>query len=439
MSVSVKGGGHPFAALAVGSRGVGKRKTLAETGRSQLEQFALTSQENYVGTRHRAFRLVTLMLAMYSLGSCSRESTIAERPVATHVLIEEWRTSSQALSGSGVFDAQSSATDALGRLYIGGIRNEHVLVLSIEGEMVRTLGRKGHGPGEFVAISDVQVFRDTVWILDSSLGRVERFDTAGRYLGTTTPPPHAPGRLAGISAAGGLWFLRQSDQLTSDGLPLLDIVATDAADRVHLAVPGIRLGRRVRSSGGFNTLDPSTPIGFYDVSNGILGAISQPDSNAIAFRAERNLVARLYGANATVLRSVDYSANWSEITPEERQAYYEWQVSQAREDTKARLGRQLRRVLPLEGINPPVSGVIVGRDSSLWIAGPSIGRDSVEWLAWRWVQEQPIRIYLPAGWRILAPAYESAWVAARGPDDADIVMFMRLEAATFLTDSSESR
>jgi hypothetical protein len=28
----MKGGGHPFAALSVGSRGVGKRKTLAEMG-----------------------------------------------------------------------------------------------------------------------------------------------------------------------------------------------------------------------------------------------------------------------------------------------------------------------------------------------------------------------------------------------------------------------
>jgi hypothetical protein len=31
-SVSMKGGGRSFAALTVGSRGVGKRKTLAETG-----------------------------------------------------------------------------------------------------------------------------------------------------------------------------------------------------------------------------------------------------------------------------------------------------------------------------------------------------------------------------------------------------------------------
>ena len=45
-----------------------------------------------------------------------------------------------------------------------GGQDAAIVVLDAEGGFVRTIGRKGEGPGEFVVIGDMGFVGDTLWL-----------------------------------------------------------------------------------------------------------------------------------------------------------------------------------------------------------------------------------------------------------------------------------
>lgn len=64
-------------------------------------------------------------------------------------------------------------------------------VFSPEGRYVRTIGRKGAGPGEFSDPSNFRMHHDTLAVADVIQGRLVLFDTTGRYLGGARSFPNA--------------------------------------------------------------------------------------------------------------------------------------------------------------------------------------------------------------------------------------------------------
>ena len=65
--------------------------------------------------------------------------------------------------------------DSRGNVYVAD-RSSQLLVFSPDGSLLRKLGRKGQGPGEFDYLVDVQVLpRDTVYAFDGGLSRVTAF------------------------------------------------------------------------------------------------------------------------------------------------------------------------------------------------------------------------------------------------------------------------
>lgn len=81
---------------------------------------------------------------------------------------------------------QDVAVDDRGRMYVADTRNARVQVFDANGEYVRTLGREGQGPGEFVGpvglavagellvVNDLGAQRLSVWDLEGSPVRVRR-------------------------------------------------------------------------------------------------------------------------------------------------------------------------------------------------------------------------------------------------------------------------
>ena len=70
----------------------------------------------------------------------------------------------------------SLAVDSRGRIYVDDFGSGRVTVLSPEAVPLRTIGRKGSGPGEFQSIRGVQILPgDSLLVYDPSLGRVTVF------------------------------------------------------------------------------------------------------------------------------------------------------------------------------------------------------------------------------------------------------------------------
>ncbi len=73
--------------------------------------------------------------------------------------------------------------DAAGRIYVLDGQAQSVRVFDHEGRYVRTIGRKGAGPGEFRnAIGMAWDGLSRLWVADVATGRYSLFDTAGGYV-----------------------------------------------------------------------------------------------------------------------------------------------------------------------------------------------------------------------------------------------------------------
>ncbi|HEX7049582.1 MAG TPA: 6-bladed beta-propeller [Longimicrobiales bacterium] len=76
-------------------------------------------------------------------------------------------------------DVVALAVDSNGRIYVADDDNPAITVLSDSGTIIRTIGRDGHGPGEFQHIRNVQVLPgDSLLVFDMGLSRLTVFRPA---------------------------------------------------------------------------------------------------------------------------------------------------------------------------------------------------------------------------------------------------------------------
>lgn len=73
-----------------------------------------------------------------------------------------------------------------GRIVIANFTTLDLRYYDAWGRHVRTVGRKGNGPGEFRLVRGIGVVRDTVLVWDPFANRVSRFDGTGTFAGSTS-------------------------------------------------------------------------------------------------------------------------------------------------------------------------------------------------------------------------------------------------------------
>jgi hypothetical protein len=100
--------------------------------------------------------------------------------------------------------------DRDGNLFVLEALDHQIRVYTAGGDLVRRLGRRGSGPGEFDSPPLYGVKGDTLWTYDSQSGRITIFDRTGRILAT--------GRTQGVRVAAreGIGYLTPQS-MRSDG------------------------------------------------------------------------------------------------------------------------------------------------------------------------------------------------------------------------------
>jgi len=76
--------------------------------------------------------------------------------------------------------------DARGLMYVGQWQDQKILVFSPDGSLVRTIGRKGNGPGEFESVGPLGIIGDSLWAWDAEKSRITWFTLEGKRRHTTT-------------------------------------------------------------------------------------------------------------------------------------------------------------------------------------------------------------------------------------------------------------
>lgn len=99
-------------------------------------------------------------------------------------LAEEARIGSVDSEGPDLFGQVTALeADPLGRIYVLDGQAQEVRVFNPDGTHLRTIGRKGGGPGEFKqAIGMLWAPDGRLWVVDPSNARYSVIDTAGRYV-----------------------------------------------------------------------------------------------------------------------------------------------------------------------------------------------------------------------------------------------------------------
>lgn len=87
------------------------------------------------------------------------------------------------------------AVDSAGNVYAADAVNQQIAVFAPGGRRLRTIGRRGRGPGEFSGLRDVVIARDTLFAFDQTLQRITAF---------TIPEPWLLSYTVRLSSSRGL-------------------------------------------------------------------------------------------------------------------------------------------------------------------------------------------------------------------------------------------
>lgn len=143
-----------------------------------------------VSTRRRGRRLAGFALAAAAVAviACAPDNpatnpageTSGNLAVAGEIVLEGLEV---ILSDADVDLSMPAAidVDADGNIWVVDRRLHQMLVVSPEGEVLRTIGRNGEGPGEFRGPRGLGIRGDRVYVLDNVHG-VQAFDMEGNYL-----------------------------------------------------------------------------------------------------------------------------------------------------------------------------------------------------------------------------------------------------------------
>lgn len=121
--------------------------------------------------------------------------------------------------------------DGDGNLWIADRRLSQVLAVSPAGEVLRTVGRNGEGPGEFRAPRGLGVRGERVYVLDNIHG-VQAFDMAGEYVNEYA----APRILFDFDFTGDGGVVASNNRVWMRG-GLVAAIGPDGADRGLLGEP----------------------------------------------------------------------------------------------------------------------------------------------------------------------------------------------------------
>lgn len=103
--------------------------------------------------------------------------------------IEVERVASTELTFDTRFGPDPGATfviSAEGEVFVAQWQDRTIQVIGAGGEVIRTIGRMGEGPGEFILLSAIWLAGDTLFATDRQQMRVNAFATDGRFLDSRT-------------------------------------------------------------------------------------------------------------------------------------------------------------------------------------------------------------------------------------------------------------
>ena len=316
--------------------------------------------------------------------------------------------------------------DASGRLFVLDYREQRVTVFDARGRFLRSFGRRGGGPAEFEFARQLTLMRDSLWVIQAQ-NRVTGFSLGDRTSARTTRLPTSGlgqwieaisqrGFLVATTGSAGLGFGTRSAylQIVEDRSPRRDTIGIvevpQRSFRYTSTVPGSKY--------------PARSQGLQPFVLGPLFALARNGATlftAFAKEGHLRLLERSVAGVTLWTRELTYAP--VPVTPKDVQRYLD-SISSPR--TVRGVGRIVpdRRAIEAALVRPrdwpPVTKLVIGVDSSIWlrVGGPNTGMES--W--WFFTRTGPVeRVQLPPGFTLLRASRSYVWGTRTNADDVPLV------------------
>ncbi|HEX6040775.1 6-bladed beta-propeller [Longimicrobium sp.] len=268
---------------------------------------------------------------------------------------------------AGVVGAARLSDD---RIVIANFTTLDLRYFDARGRHIRTVGRRGNGPGEFQLIRGIGRAGDTVLVWDPFANRVSRFDARGSFAGSTSMrvPEMVLPNLIGFLDDGSLLVRHDpnADKVTREGEHTTSVVYLRFSGTTgrEIATLGPYFGREQFRA----VIDNSAMSQGVIFGNRSMVAIAR----AGVYRAEsRRFQATLYAIDGTPVRTLRRAHTPVRATSRDvaiqRKALENYNEMVRNDPDLMAVQRRLAAKIPHRSTLPAISQVRVDRQDNLWM------------------------------------------------------------------------
>lgn len=328
-----------------------------------------------------------------------------------------------------LYQVTSAVRRADGSILIASRGSGDLRVYGTDGRFVRSIGRKGSGPGEFEQLSWVTLAgSDTILTYDFSGRRLSTFSPSGEYItdavlgGANTGAFLSPIGILGdgrIVATGRGSTPENSSGLSRDSV-LVVLVGREGAigDTVVQAIGGERSVKRTESGANRTITSVPPPYG-RNTSYGVQG-------DAIAVATADAYEIRVYDVSGALRRIVRRRVDPVPVTDDDVAVLIERNMSGDMPPQIRNVLEQQFRELPVPAVMPPYSLVFLDRAERLWVREAAPARGPARWAVYDRQGELAAQIEVPERFRITEAGGDDVLGIMRDEDDLERVQLFRL-------------
>jgi len=336
-----------------------------------------------------------------------------------------------------------------GRIYTAHGQEQLVRVFDPDGTLLRVIGGRGDGPGEFQNVGSMGWVGDTLWVLDFGVYRFNLFSEEGDFLSSFSVPfgfqegPDAPQppRAAGLLSDGRVHGAPPafSSQIESGTLTHHKILLLSREGEVTDSVASVPFGKNQWAVYDADNPRAGMLFGRQPYADGPLwGFLPHEPALVVLFREapasaeEARFTLMKLGLFGDTVFAREYPFHPSPVTASEVDSILEAQTTQWSEYgvmggvTAARLRSWAQRTLYRPAFRPGVTEMVVGMDGGLWLRGQPDGGGQVEWYVLDPLGNPAKRVTLPSGVTVLAADQETAWGMEQDELDVPYVVRYRI-------------
>lgn len=358
-------------------------------------------------------------------------STPSVAQPAAWILVPELRIGGAEDERNNLSEIASISVGADGSIYIAEGMENAIHVFDARGSRVRTLGRKGDGPGEFQLLALVGFKGDTLWAYDDRHERLTFFRPDGRVATTlraqekrVEAPFSVVTPLIALSDGSVLGYPDLPTAVPVTRIPLFRMARVGGNPEVvaYLDWRDNSRGQVTRPNGAFFFTRPVSSESLWAVSStgDAVFVVDRPLSRSAD--VSRFRVTRLNARGDTVF-SRTYRYTPQALSREVRNRFEE--AAKARPVLR-RAGvdpEAVVRALALPNFLPPITEVVAGRDGTVWLKREAFEREQVDWMVLDARGEVIATLRLPAKLQVHQADRRNVWGVL--PDEMDVPQVIR--------------